>query len=189
MIVVDTSALISIALAEPEDERCMRSLYDADRVLIAAATMIETLIVAFGRDCEAPIRAIFDRFGLIVEPLTEARARAAADGYRRYGKGWHPAALSFGDSFAYALAIEHACPLLFVGQDFAKPTSSPPEHFAVLHVAPAAYPGRCPSRSPLPPAPSPTRLRLPKTIRSPSPLRRPTVRGMTAGRPIANAGS
>jgi ribonuclease VapC len=120
VIVVDTSALISIALAEPEDARCMRTLHEADRALISAATMTETLIVAFGRNCEAPIRAMFDRFGLVVEPVTDARARAAADAYRRYGKGWHAASLNFGDSFSYALAIEHACPLLFVGNDFAQ---------------------------------------------------------------------
>lgn len=120
MIVVDTSALMSIALAEPEAERCMRALHAADRVLISAATVTETLIVAFGRRCDGPMRALFDRFGLIVEPLTDARAKAAADGYRRYGKRWHPASLNMGDSFAYALAIEHACPLLFVGNDFGK---------------------------------------------------------------------
>jgi ribonuclease VapC len=120
LIVVDSSALIAIALAEPETERCMHALHDTDRVLISAATVAETLIVAFGRECEAPIRGIFDRFGLVVEPLTEVRARAAADAYRRYGKGWHAAALNYGDCFAYALAIEHGCPLLYVGEDFRK---------------------------------------------------------------------
>jgi uncharacterized protein with PIN domain len=32
----------------------------------------------------------------------------------------HPAALNFGDCFAYALAQERACPLLYVGGDFKK---------------------------------------------------------------------
>jgi ribonuclease VapC len=32
----------------------------------------------------------------------------------------HPASLNFGDCFAYALAKEHRCPLLYVGDDFAK---------------------------------------------------------------------
>lgn len=118
MIVVDTSALIAIALSEPETERCKRTLLNADRILISAVTVTETLIVALGRGCEAPIRAILDRYGLEVEPLTDVRARAAADAYRRYGKGWHPAGLNLGDSFAYALAIERECPLLFVGEDF-----------------------------------------------------------------------
>jgi ribonuclease VapC len=120
LIVVDSSALMAIALAESDAEGCMRALHEAERVAISAATVAETLIVAFGRDCEAPIRALFDRFGLVVETVTEARARAAADAYRRYGKGWHAAALNYGDCFAYALAIEHGCPLLFVGDDFTK---------------------------------------------------------------------
>lgn len=118
MIVVDTSALIAIALSEAEKDRCKRTLFEADRVLISAATVTETLIVARGRNCEGPIRAMFDRFGLEIEPLTDRRARAAADAYGRYGKGWHAASLNLGDSFPYALAIEHECPLLFVGNDF-----------------------------------------------------------------------
>ncbi|HZF96553.1 MAG TPA: type II toxin-antitoxin system VapC family toxin [Allosphingosinicella sp.] len=55
-----------------------------------------------------------------VVPLTEERARAAAEAYRTWGEGFHPAKLNFGDSFAYALAKEHDCPLLFIGNDFSK---------------------------------------------------------------------
>jgi ribonuclease VapC len=32
----------------------------------------------------------------------------------------HPAALNFGDCFAYALAKEYGCRLLYVGDDFAR---------------------------------------------------------------------
>jgi ribonuclease VapC len=32
----------------------------------------------------------------------------------------HPAALNFGDCFAYEVAKEHACRLLYVGDDFTK---------------------------------------------------------------------
>ena len=46
-----------------------------------------------------------------------AVARAA---WRRYGKGNHPAALNFGDCFAYALANTTGEPLLFKGHDFAQ---------------------------------------------------------------------
>ena len=61
----------------------------------------------------------------MVVPLTEERALAAALGYVRWGKGFHPAALNFGDCFAYALAKEHDCPLLFVGDDFTKTDVKP----------------------------------------------------------------
>ena len=43
-----------------------------------------------------------------------------AAAYERWGKGQHPARLNLGDCFAYALAEEYHCPLLFVGQDFAR---------------------------------------------------------------------
>ena len=36
------------------------------------------------------------------------------------GRGMHPSALNFGDCFAYAVAKEQSCRLLYVGDDFAK---------------------------------------------------------------------
>lgn len=120
MIAVDTSALIEIAIAAPRAGDCRRVLMEADRLIISAATVTEALIVGFGRAAEAPLAAVLERFGFEVVPLTGKRARAAASAYKRYGKGWHAAALNFGDCFAYALATEHDCPLLFVGDDFTK---------------------------------------------------------------------
>ncbi len=119
MIVVDTSALIEIAIGGPRATACRRCLKEADTLLISAGTVTETLIVATGRAVELQMTALLDRFGMTVVSLTEERARAAARAYRRYGKGWHAASLNFGDCFAYALAKEHECPLLFVGNDFA----------------------------------------------------------------------
>lgn len=52
--------------------------------------------------------------------MTAATADQVADAYRQWGKGNHPASLNFGDCFAYALAKELGCPLLFVGNDFAR---------------------------------------------------------------------
>lgn len=125
MIVVDTSALIEIALDAARAEPCMLSLEDADQILISSATLTETMIVAAGRGAPDQARALFDSFDFQVVPLTENRARAAAEAYRQYGKGWHAAALNFGDCFAYALAKEHDCPLLFVGEDFARTDVKP----------------------------------------------------------------
>jgi len=47
-------------------------------------------------------------------------ADQCVDGWRRYGKGRHPAALNFGDCFAYGLAVEAAAPVLCTGPDFAQ---------------------------------------------------------------------
>ena len=125
MIVVDTSALIAIALDEADAERCMHALHSVRPVLISAATVTETLIVAHGRECMGPVQALLDGFGLVVEPVTDTRARAAAAAYRRYGKQYHPAELNYGDSFSYALAREFDCPLLFIGNDFRQTDVTP----------------------------------------------------------------
>ena len=52
--------------------------------------------------------------------VTAAAARRIARACDRWGEGVHPAALNFGDCFAYEVAKEHRCPLLFVGADFAR---------------------------------------------------------------------
>jgi ribonuclease VapC len=52
--------------------------------------------------------------------VTEQSAFNAAEAYARWGRGVHPAGLNYGDCFAYALAQQRACSLLFVGDDFAK---------------------------------------------------------------------
>lgn len=120
MIVVDSSALMAIALDEPVADDCIRALQEADSVLIAAPTVTESLIVAMKRGAGRPMSDLLDGFGFTIVPLTEMRARAAAEAYAKWGKGAHAAALNFGDCFAYAVAREHACPLLFVGDDFTK---------------------------------------------------------------------
>ena len=58
--------------------------------------------------------------GLEVVPMTEASAHRTADAHACWGKGVHPAGLNFGDCFAYALARERACRLLYLGDDSAR---------------------------------------------------------------------
>lgn len=118
MIVVDSSALVAIALAEDDAERCIAAMQKADRLLISAANVTEALIVACGRDCEEAMRNLLSSSRLDIVPVTAERARAAANAYKHYGKGWHAASLNYGDSFAYALAKEQDCCLLFIGNDF-----------------------------------------------------------------------
>lgn len=125
MIVVDTSALVEIALAGPRADDCSHALLAAETLLMSTGTLTEILIVSLGRAVEPQMNALLDRFGFTIVPVTEERAKAAAQAYRRYGKGWHAAGLNFGDCFAYALAREHDCPLLFVGDDFARTDVKP----------------------------------------------------------------
>ncbi|UYN97280.1 MAG: type II toxin-antitoxin system VapC family toxin [Enhydrobacter sp.] len=78
----------------------------------------EALIVAGRRNVDAEMTSIIDGLGFDVVPVTAARRVARA--YARWGKGANAAALDFGDCFAYEVAKEHDCRLLYVGDDFSK---------------------------------------------------------------------
>ena len=66
-----------------------------------------------------------ERAGIEFVAVDRAQLALARDGHRRFGKGRHPAALNFGDCFAWALATDRAIPLLFVGEDFAHTDVTP----------------------------------------------------------------
>lgn len=120
MIVVDTSALMAILLAEPEGDRCIRVLEAQPNVLISAGTLAEALIVAGRRNIGGEMSALIDGLGFEVAPVSSSTSVKVAEAYARWGKGVHSASLNFGDCFAYALARETNFPLLFVGRDFAQ---------------------------------------------------------------------
>jgi ribonuclease VapC len=125
VIAVDTSALMAITLGEGQAEACMDALEGQAEVLISAGTMAEALIVAGRRNVADEMSALIDGLGFTIVPASAADARRVAQAYARWGKGVHPAALNFGDCFAYALAKAHDCPLLYVGTDFAKTDVTP----------------------------------------------------------------
>jgi ribonuclease VapC len=120
MMVVDTSALMAITLNEARAHWCMDALETEAEVLISAGTLAEALIVARRKGQGADLAETIEAFGFTVVPVSEADARRVADAYDIWGKGVHPAALNMGDCFAYALAKERNCPLLYVGNDFAQ---------------------------------------------------------------------
>ena len=120
MIVVDTSALMAILLSKPEADACAAALEAEPDVLISAGTMAEALIVAAHRNVRDEMETLIKDLAFEVVGVTPAAARRVAAAHQQWGKGVHPAGLSFGDCFAYETAKEHACPLLFVGNDFTK---------------------------------------------------------------------
>jgi ribonuclease VapC len=120
MIAVDTSALMAIVLDEPEADACIAALEAEDGLLISAGTMAEALIVSARRSVGEELASLIDGLGFEVVAVTSATARSIAQAYERWSKGNDPAALNLGDCFAYAVAKEHGCPLLYVGDDFAK---------------------------------------------------------------------
>jgi ribonuclease VapC len=120
MIAVDTSALMAIVLGEAEAASCIAALEAETEVLISAGNVAEALIVAARRNVAKEMVSLIDGLGFEVVTVTLASARRIAEAYARWGKGVHPAGLNFGDCFAYEVAKEQACRLLFVGEDFAK---------------------------------------------------------------------
>lgn len=121
-MIIDTSAIIAILRAEPDAPVFARAIAAADTRAMSAANFFEAAIVIDGsRDPIASRR--FDDFirtaKIAIIPVTESQVRTARAAYRDFGKGnGHPAALNFGDCFAYALAKESQEPLLFKGEDF-----------------------------------------------------------------------
>ena len=121
-MVIDTSALVAIFLAEPERRRFLDLIIATETRLISAANALETGIVLEARRGEAAGRE-FDlllvRANIQVVPVDGEQVEIARSAWRKYGKGRHPAALNFGDCFAYALAMSAGEPLLAKGSDFA----------------------------------------------------------------------
>jgi ribonuclease VapC len=120
-MVIDTSAVLAILLGEPEQRRFNEKI-EADPVrLMSAASYLETAIIIddrFGYDGGRDLKLFLTEAEIGIEPVTLDQAEVAREAYRRFGKGNHPAALNFGDCFAYALARLSGEPLLFKGNDF-----------------------------------------------------------------------
>ena len=57
---------------------------------------------------------------LDIVSVTEEVLTYAIEGFRRYGKGRHPAKLNYGDCLAYGTAKALNLPMLFVGHDFSQ---------------------------------------------------------------------
>jgi ribonuclease VapC len=122
VIVVDTSALIAILLAEPEARSFGQIIYTASPALVAAPTLLEYHMVADSHARRSGVSpdTVIEGLGLIVEPWTIEHLHVARAAFRRFGKGQgHPAQLNYGDCMSYALAKAMNVPLLFKGGDFA----------------------------------------------------------------------
>lgn len=120
MIAVDTSALMAVLLDEPEADACVALLEAEDQVVISAGTVAEAMIVAARRNVGDEMAQLINGLGFEIVNVTSASARRVARAYSRWGKGVHAAGLNFGDCFAYEVAKEYGCPLLYVGNDFSQ---------------------------------------------------------------------
>ncbi len=123
-MILDSSAVIAILRDEPESLACVRIIQEARIRRISSVNFVEAAVVIdAARDPVASRRLddLLREAEVMIEPVTEAHARAARAAYREFGKGsGHPAKLNLGDCFAYALARVTGEALLFKGNDFGR---------------------------------------------------------------------
>ena len=121
-VVVDTSAAAAIILGEPGGEELAAHLESALARLMPAAVRVELGIVIEARLWPAG-QDLVERFlrdaKVDIVPVDADLAARAVSGWRRYGKGRHPAGLNYGGCFTYALAERTGHPVLCTGDDFA----------------------------------------------------------------------
>jgi ribonuclease VapC len=121
-LVIDTSALMALLLQESDAEALLDAAARASVVHLSAASRLELGLVAESarhgvedHEVEQLLLALEVR----LVPFDQHQLHWALLGWRRYGKGRHPAGLNLGDCFSYGLAKALSAPLLFKGGDFA----------------------------------------------------------------------
>lgn len=123
MIVVDSSALLSILLNEADAGSFADAIIDSEGRTISSFNLFESHVVIHRRARERGVQLLtnlLSRLRLTTAPFDDAQATLAFEAYGRFGKGNHPAALNLGDCAAYALAKSLDAPLLFKGNDFTR---------------------------------------------------------------------
>jgi len=88
--------------------------------MMSATTAVEAMIVAtrqgFATQMAGMIRSTVSQ----IIPMTPERVEHMIAPTPAGARASTSAAVNFGDCFAYATAIKHARPLLYIGSDFAK---------------------------------------------------------------------
>ena len=120
-MIIDTSAIVAVLFAESNSARYERAIATAWPRRMSVVALLETAMVVESRGGPAAgqdLDLFLQEAEIELVPVTPEQTAVARLAWRRYGKGNHPAALNFGDCFAYALAQETGEPLLFKGEDF-----------------------------------------------------------------------
>jgi ribonuclease VapC len=120
-VIIDSSAILAIALEEPEAARIAASIAGSPVRRMSAVNWLEALMVIESRHgVESADELLLMLRELEVEslPLDSEQVSLARSAWRRYGKGRHPAALNLGDCCAYAASAVSGEPLLYKGRDF-----------------------------------------------------------------------
>ncbi|MBW3565362.1 MAG: type II toxin-antitoxin system VapC family toxin [Acidobacteria bacterium] len=122
-MVLDTSAILAILLAEPEAAAIAAAIEAAESRVMSAANLVESSIVIetrFGDAGQRELDYLVYRAAIEIVPVDREQADIARAAWRRFGKGRHQAGLNFGDCFSYALSRIRSEPLCFRGDDFSR---------------------------------------------------------------------
>ena len=121
-MILDSSAVIAILTDEPTKPELVKKLKAGGRLRIGAPTLVECYVVAswkLGPEAGAILERFLRSHEVEVVAFGREHYLEAAEAFRVYGKGRHPAGLNLGDCYSYATAMVAGEPLLYVGGDFA----------------------------------------------------------------------
>ncbi len=122
-MILDSSAIVAVALQQPGYERLLAEMTAAESLGVGVPTLVEAgivLSVRLGRDARGILARFSTEAALQAVEFTEAHFGVAVGAWLRFGRGRHPAALNFGDCLSYATARLAGQPLLCTGDDFSK---------------------------------------------------------------------
>ena len=122
VLVLDTSAIMSILRQEDDAAQMAACIAAASSVCISAVTRLEAFTVAMARGDvgSQKLAELLSALSPQVIGFDEAQSNLAVTAVKAFGKGHHPARLNFGDCCAYAAAKALNLPLLYKGNDFAQ---------------------------------------------------------------------
>lgn len=127
----DASALCAILMNEADAADVARRM-EMYAVRITSSMAVWETVIALSRylrlpieDAEVEVEAFLSLMRIDVQAIPPEVRHLALAAHARFGKGRHPAALNFGDCFAYACARHARMSLLYKGEDFAQTDIEP----------------------------------------------------------------
>jgi len=131
MIFVDASAMISMMAGESDADELADRL-GAEQLRLCSAISVWETIAGSRRtyifsvpSARTTVQSFIELNDLKFVSVGERELELATQAYAEFDKGRHPAALNFGDCFAYACAKANQARLLFKGEDFARTDITP----------------------------------------------------------------
>ena len=131
-MVIDTSALLAILLAEPEAESMVRAIAAAQERIVGTPALVEAsavMVALKGPGGDVVLEALLRHLDVQTDPFSDSAAILARLGYARFGKEvGTPGVLDYRDCLAYGMAMALRQPLLFKGDHLRKTDVTPVEY-------------------------------------------------------------